>query len=325
MPAASHHEKLEAYEATLPLLSSKVRSTFAARGRKMVETHIEPDGSSETFAKRPRWRRAVTLLRQRDWTGIAIELLVVTLGVLLAFQIDQWAQDRRQAREERQFLERMWHETAESVEETDWVMTMHARYRSEFIDGYRALDDPSELARLADTPNVGCRARVFPGLGFNPTAFQELSASGRLNIISDPQLRAELRDVVAAQADAEANRQNTTEIASRTDEGMSPYYRSNLDSDGNNHCKVDWSQLARDPLAPRLMARGAFGHALMWKKYAYVRDKLVIAHNRLACILGKSDCRKAVPVVLQSPPRSPYITPDIRADIDKSARAYNVD
>ena len=273
------------------------------------------------------WRleRTIAALRQRDWTGIAIELAVVTLGVLLAFQIDQWGQNRRQAQEERQFLERMWHETAESIEETEWIMTMHARYRREFIDGYRALDDPSELARLSATPNIGCRARVFPGLGFNPTAFQELSASGRLNIISDTKLRAELRDVVAAQADAEANRQNTTEIASRTDAGLSPYYRSSLDSEGNNHCSVDWPRLADDPLARRWIARGAFGHALMWKKYAYVRDKLAIAHNRLACTLGKSDCQTKVLVILGSPPRSPYITPDLKDAIERSARAYNVD
>ena len=271
------------------------------------------------------FHRVSELVRNRDWFGIAIELAVVTLGVLLAFQIDQWAQNRRQGQEERQFLERMWHETAESIEETDWVMTMHARYRREFIDGYRALDDPTELARLTGKPNIGCRARVFPGLGFNPTAFQELSTSGRLNIISDPELRAAMRDVVAAQADAEANRQNTTEIASRTDAEMGAYYRTTLDPQGNNQCEVDWLRLAHDPQARRLMARGAFGHALMWKKYAYVRDKLAVAHNRLACTLDKPDCQTRVAVVLRSPPRSPYITPDMRDDIDRSAQAYNVD
>src|SRR5687768_4213515 len=105
---------------------------------------------------RSRLERILAAMRARDWTGIAIEFSVVTLGVLLAFQIDQWAQDRRQAREERQFLERMWRETAEAIKETEWAMTMHGRFRREFNTGFNALDDPVALAELARTPNVGC-------------------------------------------------------------------------------------------------------------------------------------------------------------------------
>jgi hypothetical protein len=287
----------------------------------MVEASARPD----TSPKPPRWQRTVALLRDRDWPGIGIELLVVTVGVLLAFQVDQWAQDRRQAREERQFLERMWHETAEAIDETQWIMTMHARYRREFIEGFRALDDKTALVKLAKTPNIGCRARVFPGLGFNPTAFQELSASGRLNIISDAQLRAEMRDVVAAQADAESNRQNQQVSGMESNGVIGPYYEAGLDANDNNTCKVDWPRLAQDPAARRSLVRASFGHTLMWKKYAYVRDKLAIAHNHIACYLGKPDCLTKVSLILRSPPRSPYIPPEARDDIERSAELYNVD
>src|SRR6187551_1741348 len=74
-------------------------------------------------------QRVLALLRERDWVGIGIELAVVTVGILLAFQIDQWGQDRRQAREERQFLERMWRETKDAIAENDWAMDVHARNR----------------------------------------------------------------------------------------------------------------------------------------------------------------------------------------------------
>ena len=58
-------------------------------------------------------RNGVRFFRDRSGSS-AIEFAIVTLSVLFAFQIDQWAQNRRQAREERQFLERMWRETAEA-------------------------------------------------------------------------------------------------------------------------------------------------------------------------------------------------------------------
>lgn len=264
-----------------------------------------------------------TALRTRDWVGIGIELIVVTLGVLLAFQIDQWAQDRRQARDERQFLDRMWSETADAIEETQWIMTLYGRFRQESIEGYRALEDPRRLANLIGKPNIGCRGAVLPGLGYNTTSFQELSASGRLNLISDPDLRASLRAVVAAQADAEANRQNSVEFALEGFRMTEPYLIRGLDAHDNRTCRVDWLRLARDPASSASMARAARLHSLMWMKYAYVRDKLVAAHNQLACHLRKADCRASVTRILDQPPRTDIIPPEARDDVQRSAEMYN--
>lgn len=247
----------------------------------------------------------------------------MTLGVLLAFQIDQWAQDRRQARDETQFLDRMWSETADAIEETEWIMTLYGRFRQEAIDGYHALEDPARLARLAGKANIGCRGAVMPGLGYNTTSFQELSSSGRLNSISDPQLRASLRAVVAAQADAEANRQNSVGFAMEGFRMMEPHLVRGLDSHDDRTCRVDWTSLARDPNGSVSMARAARLHSLMWMKYAFVHDKLVIAHNRLACRLGKGDCHATVELILRQPPRTDIIPPEARDDVRRSADLYS--
>lgn len=270
-----------------------------------------------------RLRRSRRGLRERDWPGIGIELLVVTLGVLLAFQIDQWAQNRRQVRDERQFLDRMWRETADAIEETTWIMTLYGRFRQESIEGYRALDDPARLASLVGKPNVGCRGAVMPGLGYNTTSFQELSASGRLNLISDPELRAALRAVVAAQADAEANRQNSLDFAMEGFRLVEPNLIRGLDANDDRTCSVDWLRLARNPSGRTAMARAARLHSLMWLKYAYVHDKLTVAHNQLACRLSKPDCREHVPRILKGPPRTDIIPPEARDDVQRSAALYN--
>lgn len=281
------------------------------------------DTAVEATPPTSRLERVRAALRLRDWLGIAIELVVVTLGVLLAFQIDQWAQDRRQARDERQFLDRMWRETADAIEETQWIMTMYGRFRQESIEGYRALEDPKRLAHLIGEPNIGCRGAVMPGLGYNTTSFQELSASGRLNLISDPDLRASLRAVVAAQADAEANRQNSVEFAMEGFRMTEPYLVRGLDAHDNRMCRVDWLRLARDPAGSVAMARAARLHSLMWMKYAYVHDKLAAAHNQLACHLRKPDCRASVTRILDQPPRTDIIPPEARDDVQRSAEMYN--
>ena len=263
------------------------------------------------------------VIRNRDWFGIAIEIGVVTLGVLIAFQIDQWGQDRRQARDERQFLERMWRETAEAIKENEWAMTMHARFRREFIDGLNSADDPRAVARLAATPNVGCRSTVFPALAFNNTSFQELSNSGRLNAISDPDLREQLREVVSAQADAEEQRSNSLAFAMEAYRTLLPYYVPGLDRDGNRTCRMDWPRLVQDKQARFALARSARLHALVWTRRAYTRDALAAAHNRIACILNKPDCRDRVAQVFRVRPRWDVIPPEALDDVERSSAMYN--
>ena len=275
------------------------------------------DSAAATNAVQPESQPELTIAKA------VFEIAIVTVGVLLAFQIDQWAQDRRQDRDERQFLERMWRETGEALEETSWAMTLHARFRREFIDGFNALGDRVSLARLARTPNVGCRATVMPVLGFNNTSFQELSASGRLNIISDQELRSEVRDVVAAQADAEGNRQNNYGLAIENQRALNPYYVLGIDQNDNRTCRMDWSRLANDPDARNALVRSARLHTLLWNKRAYARDKLAIAHNRIACLLGKHDCQSKVPLIFSTRPRYDVIPSDARQAAERSAVMYN--
>jgi hypothetical protein len=269
-----------------------------------------------------RLKRVRNALLARDWLGIGIELAVVTIGILLAFQIEQWGEARQRAKEERQFLERMWQETANAIEETEWAMTMHGRFRREFIQGFNALNDPAALARLKATPNIGCRAAVMPALGFNDTTFQELSASGRLNMLNDPQLRSDLRDVVAAQADAEGNRQNNYGLAIENQRALNPYYLLGLDRNDNRTCRMDWPRLARDPVTRTALVRSVRLHTLLWNKRAYARDKLAIVHNRIACTLAKSDCRDAVPQIFRVRPRYDVVPPEARDDVQRSAEMY---
>ena len=270
---------------------------------------------SPTNAVRTRLQRTIAAFRERDWAGIAIELLVVTLGVLLAFQIDQWAQDRRLARDERQFLERMWHETNEAVRENDWVVWLHAANRRSLIRGLQARSDPSALAGY----RLGCGADSMPGLGFNDTSYEELSASGRLSMVSDPQIRLELRRVAAAQADAVAQLNYARQRGLSIRQALEPYYRLDIDADGQRACSLDWPALVRDPLARNAVVSAERHHLLMWWKRAYTRDLLAKAHNRIACKLGKSDCRKSVPQIVGRRNYSDTLPDDLAPAFERSA------
>jgi hypothetical protein len=269
-----------------------------------------------------RLRRIVEAFRARDWPGIAIELAVVTLGVLLAFQIDQWAQDRRQAREERQFLERMWLETREAIRENDWVISLHAFNRRSLLRGLQSRNDPQALTRYAEKPFMGCGADSFPGLGFNDTSYQELSASGRLNLVSNPRLRLELRRVAAAQADAVAQLNYARQRSIPIRQALEPYFRLDIDRDGKRSCRMNWLALVRDPLATNAVVAAERHHVLMWWKRAYTRDLLASAHNRIACTLGKPDCLDHVPQIVGRRNYSDVIPPSLARTFDETANMW---
>jgi hypothetical protein len=277
------------------------------------------DVTTPTEAGQSRLKRTALAFRERDWAGIAIEVAVVTLGVLLAFQFDQWAQDRRQAREERQFLERMWRETSEAIGENDWVISMHAVNRRLLIRGLAMRNDPQALL----DNKRGCGADSLPGLGFNDTSYEELTGSGRLNIVSDPQLRMELRRVAAAQADAVAQLTYSRQRSIPIRRALEPYWRFDIDKEGKRQCRVNWPGLAKDPLAVNAVVSGERNQVLMWWKRAYTRDMLAIAHNHIACKLGKPDCLKQVPQIVGRRNYLDTIPPALERKFNETADAWD--
>jgi hypothetical protein len=274
---------------------------------------VDPDGTARDASRdspAPIWlQRFNELVRNRDWFGIAIEVAVVTLGVLLAFQIDQWGQDRRQARDERQFLERMYRETGEAIRENDWAVGLHARIRRAAIEGLKRANDNAALVRFATTPDSCFSGASFPGLGFNDTSYEELTATGRLNIVRDPVLRAELREVAAAQAEAVTQLNYSRAQGILITQALDRYAILGFDQDGNRTCRTDWPALVKDRAARNAAVRNARNQVLVWQKRAYTRDVLAKAHNHIACKLGKPDCLAKVPQIIGYRPRNDVLPP----------------
>jgi hypothetical protein len=269
-----------------------------------------PQAGARATVSSGQGRRVVDLFRERDWMGVGIEFAVVTLGVLLAFQIDQWGQDRRQAHDERQFLKRMWRETGTAMRENDWVIQVHSRNRRGAVEGLRRTGDEAALARFAVSADASCLTS-FPGLGFNDTSYEELGASGRLNIVTDPEIRANLREVAAAQADAVTQLNYARSQSIPILQVLDSFTTLGFDADGNRICRIDWPRVVKDRLARNAVVRVARLHLLMWQKRAYTRDVLARAHNRVACKLQEPDCLEQVPQIIGYRPMNDVLPPEL--------------
>jgi len=81
-------------------------------------------------------RRIVESLRARDWFTVAIELVIVVLGVFIGIQVANWNEERQLAAQERSYLGQL----RDEILDNHGVVDLRMRYNSEVVAaGERAL------------------------------------------------------------------------------------------------------------------------------------------------------------------------------------------
>ena len=229
-------------------------------------------------------------LARRDWVGIVIEMVVVALGILLAFRIEQWGQQRNRNIEERQFLERLYRENARSVRELRGIYDLHRTKVVQLGTAIRNKDRPDVLQQLARQEGFGCWQMQMPAAAYNATSSEELISSGRLNLITDPQLRSELRDLASAQAEDSVLLGYRRDITQLGAPELQPYYRLSLGPGPEPICFIDWPSLAQDERAISAIVHTYRAHARLEQGRKLLLDKAGAAQRSLACALRKPEC-----------------------------------
>lgn len=149
-------------------------------------------------------RRLSERLRQHAWFAVAIDLTVVVVGILIALQLDGWAERREADRLELAYLQRL----AEDFEIERSRMEAAERFANARIDAARFLGrilaDPAVAA--AEPTRVPWALetatwRSFPQI--NAFVYRELQSTGRLILLSSESLRRNLAEhYTALQHDA---------------------------------------------------------------------------------------------------------------------------
>jgi hypothetical protein len=231
-------------------------------------------------------------LVDRDWIAIGIELVVVTLGVMLAFEAQQWGEQRSRQREERDFLERLYRETGDGADELQELVRIHQRGVTELGAVLRAKDNPALLAQYAHEQNFGCVIGTLPTAAFNDTASEEMFASGRISMISDPKLRDAVRRLAAEQAEGERQLAYARQVSTSVITASLPYNRYELVSgDTGLRCTIDWPSMVADPSSAAALARTYRIHQLMLEIRQDTLTATAAVREKLACTLAKPECR----------------------------------
>jgi len=136
-------------------------------------------------------KRAVEALERQDWAAVVIEFLMVVAGVLLAFQISEWASGRNDRRVRAESVERLLHESEQDVASLRELIT---EQKSSILANMNVtvanLRDPAPSPEVAEAMRAGIGASaVLPKPIAPDSVYRELIASGRFGEIGDVKMR----------------------------------------------------------------------------------------------------------------------------------------
>jgi hypothetical protein len=129
----------------------------------------------------------------QDWFAVGVNLLLVTFGILLAFQIDRWWEDRSERHRADASIERLAVDLREDLRILEarmefWQQVEAASLRALEYAETNAPSGDSAWARIRDFYHA---SQVWPFTPIRGT-YHELTNSGQLALVRDVELRRRL-------------------------------------------------------------------------------------------------------------------------------------
>lgn len=136
----------------------------------------------------------VNLTREKLAT-FGIEVLVVVVGILIAFQVEEWRDDRQRSRDRDAALIRLAEETSANLRACELVVPVNAAHARSVLAVVRALNDGELSDANVESFDAGLiRVGYVTGTPYSETVAAEMIATGLLKDLEN----AELRNRIAA-------------------------------------------------------------------------------------------------------------------------------
>jgi len=138
-------------------------------------------------------QRLAGAFREQSWFTVLVEVLVVVVGIFIGLQVDDWSQYRRDREDEVHYLERLHAEMLNAEKLSARVLTRRIDQQEvvfDILDVFFEDRSRTELSEL-ECQTIGSM-HYFNIAVSGLSAADELTASGRMGILLDTDLRAAL-------------------------------------------------------------------------------------------------------------------------------------
>lgn len=132
-------------------------------------------------------------LVESNYGILGLEIVIVIIGILVAFQIDRWAEDRREREQEYDYLVRLKEDLRIEIHSMDEAIQFAESRIAAVLLLEEVIANPSVVMEQPDAVPVAMETatwRSFPQI--NAFVYTELQSSGNLALIRSESLRREL-------------------------------------------------------------------------------------------------------------------------------------
>ena len=207
-------------------------------------------------------KRLTAALKRQDWAVVSIEFVLVVVGVLFAFQINEWANERANENSRQQASERLLEEVERSVA----YIRQATEYEQGIVDALRAainrIDARSGTsAAEAALASRLVRARAMVALAPPSSVYDDIVSSGELHRIGDEKVRDAIgryRSTLSFEERMRQQLQATLPAFERIEA-----FRYTIDGNGHMAMQLDFAALGRDLQARQIVALTAENHRIL--------------------------------------------------------------
>lgn len=198
-------------------------------------------------------RRVIEHFRKQEWTAIFLDFVIVVMGVFIGIQVSNWNAGREERAAEKRYLARLSADTEANIAELQALIAGHERSKAALADLEAAIVNGTDAPPQASLQRVLCRFFVQPGAALQQATYDELVASGALDILHDEKLRILLSRQQAAVEEA-ARLDILTPAVQRAAPPLDDYRQWSIirggeekGADGGAACRFDVDGMRADP------------------------------------------------------------------------------
>jgi hypothetical protein len=134
------------------------------------------------------FRRIAAHIRNQQWSAIVIDLAIVIAGVFIGTQVSNWNDDRVTSRKAAAFAERLRSDLREEAWSSELLLQYNREVLASAERAVAALEGNTVLTDEALLINA-YRATQYRQKGRRRSTYDELTSTGAVGLIRDPQLR----------------------------------------------------------------------------------------------------------------------------------------
>ena len=221
-----------------------------------------------------------------DWWSVLVELAVVVLGIIIAFELNEWDQRRQERQDEVALLKHLSEETAADIVSIRHIRDEHRESAVNYVQLAAAVADRASAEAYRRRGERGCNLLRLPAVRYHSRG--GLEAGERSEIIGDAELRHLIRRADAERAFNDRQLDYFRASFLRYGEIIEPYMRWRQDSPEAATCTVDIEALGRDARAVSLLPKAGRDQ----QRFAEYRTRelasALAVFNRTRCLRARS-------------------------------------